>query len=102
MKSDFVDLYFEINNYTLELVLKLLLGIDSASGSEIDNYLKDMSSGLNTIPLAFPWTKLGRALKSRDKLFNQFEEIIVNRKKESDLRTNEYRTNCKRNNRTNG
>ncbi|NES74524.1 MULTISPECIES: hypothetical protein [Okeania] len=31
IKSDFVDLYFEINNYTLDLVLKLLLGIDSAS-----------------------------------------------------------------------
>ncbi len=85
MKSNYVDLYFEINNYTLDLVLKLLLGIDSASESEIGNYLKDMRSGLNTIPLAFPWTKLGRALKSKDKLFNQFEEIIVKRQKESDF-----------------
>lgn len=85
MKSSYVDLYFEINNYTLDLVLKLLLGIDSASESEIGNYLKDMSSGLNTVPLAFPWTKLGRALKSKDKLFNQFEQIIVSRQKESDF-----------------
>ncbi|NES04524.1 MAG: cytochrome P450 [Okeania sp. SIO2F4] len=85
IKSDFVDLYFEINNYTLDLVLKLLLGIDSASESEIDNYLKEMRSGLNTIPLAFPWTKLGRGLKSKDKLFNQFEQIIVKRQKESDF-----------------
>ncbi len=72
-QSNYVDLYFEINNYTFDLVLKLLLGIDSASESEIDNYLKDMRSGLNIIPLAFPWTKFGRALKSKDKLFNQFE-----------------------------
>ncbi|MGD1699008.1 cytochrome P450 [Dapis sp. BLCC M229] len=85
MKSNYVDLYFEINNYTLDIVLKLLLGIDSASESEISNYLKDMRSGLNTIPLSFPWTKLGRALKSKDKLFNQFEQIIVKRQKESDF-----------------
>jgi cytochrome P450 len=85
IKSNYVDLYFELNNYTLDIVLKLLLGIDSASESEIGNYLKDMSSGLNTIPLAFPWTKLGRALKSKDKLFNQFEQIIVKRQKESDF-----------------
>ncbi len=40
-----------------------------------------MKSGLNTIPLAFLWTKLGCALKSKDKLFNQFEQIIVKRQK---------------------
>ena len=85
IKYDFVDLYFQLNNYTLYLVLKLLLGIDSASYSEIGNYLKDMSSGLNTFPLAFPWTKLSRALKSKDKLFNQFEQIIVERQKQSDF-----------------
>ncbi len=83
MNFDYVDLYSEIDNYTLDLVLKLLLGIDYASQSEINNYLKDMRSGLNTIPLAFPWTKLGRALKSKNKLFNQFEEIIFRRKKEN-------------------
>ena len=85
MNFDYVDLYSEIDNYTLDLVLKLLLGIDYASQSEINNYLKDMRSGLNTIPLAFPWTKLGRALKSKNKLFNQFEEIIFRRKKENNF-----------------
>ncbi|MGD1717635.1 cytochrome P450 [Dapis sp. BLCC M172] len=85
IKYDFVDLYFEINNYTLDLVSKLLLGIDCGSKTEIGNYLKDMISGLNTIPLAFPWTKLGRALKSKDKLFHQFEQIIIKRQQESDF-----------------
>jgi cytochrome P450 len=85
IKYDFVDLYFQLNNYTLDIVLKLLLGIDSASESEIGNYLKDMSSGLNTVPLAFPWTKLGRALKSKKKLFNQFEQIIVKRQKDNNF-----------------
>lgn len=28
MNFDYVDLYFEIDNYILDLVLKLLLGID--------------------------------------------------------------------------
>ena len=85
MKSDYVDLYSEINNYTLDMILKLLLGIDYASKSEISNYLKDMSSGLNTIPVVFPWTKFGSALESKNKLFNQFEQIIVRRKKENNF-----------------
>ena len=114
MNFDYVDLYSEIDNYTLDLVLKLLLGIDYASQSEINNYLKDMRSGLNTIPLAFPWTKLGRALKSKNKLFNQFEEIIFRRKKENHFGSdvlgilltvqekNESGTDCKGNSRTNG
>ncbi|MCL2933413.1 MAG: cytochrome P450 [Trichodesmium sp. MAG_R03] len=85
MKSDYVDLYSEINNYTLDILLKLLLGIDYASQSEINNSLTDMKSGLNTVPVAFPWTKLGRALESKKKLFNQFEQIIVRRKKENDF-----------------
>ena len=85
IKSDYVDLYSEINNYTLDMILKLLLGIDYASKSEISNYLKDMTSGLKTIPVVFPWTKFGSALESKNKLFNQFEQIIVRRKKENNF-----------------
>lgn len=81
MNFDYVDLYSEIDNYTLDLVLKLLLGIDYASQSEINNYLKDMRSGLNTIPLAFPWTKLGRALKSKKNYLINLKKSFSEEKK---------------------
>lgn len=70
MKFDYVDLYFEINNYILDMILKLLLGIDYVLKSEISNYLKDMSLGLNIIFVVFFWIKFGSVLESKNKLFN--------------------------------
>ena len=78
-ESDAIDLYSELNNYSLDLFLKLLLGIDSGSQSEINNYLKTMGSALIAIPLPLPWTKFGRALESKEKLFTQIETIIIKR-----------------------
>ena len=78
-ESDAIDLYSELNNYSLDLFLKLLLGIDSGSQSEINNYLKTMGSALIAIPLSLPWTKFGRALESKEKLFTQIETIIIKR-----------------------
>ena len=78
-KSEAIDLHSELNNYSLDLFLKLLLGIDFGSKSEINNHLKTMGSALIAVPLALPWTKFGSALESKKKLFTQIETIIVDR-----------------------
>lgn len=52
------------------MILKLLLGIDYVLKSEISNYLKDMSLGLNIIFVVFFWIKFGSVLESKNKLFN--------------------------------
>ena len=84
-QSDAIDLYAEFNNYTLDLFLKLLLGIDFGSETEIDNYLKIMGLGLIGIPLALPWTKFGQALETKQQLFSQIEQIIIKKQKQNDF-----------------
>ena len=83
-KSEFEvrDLYSELNCYSLDLFLKLLIGIDSGSQTEISNYLRLMGSGLIAIPLPLPWTKFGQALDNQKKLFVQLETIITKRQQE--------------------
>ncbi|MGK7950835.1 MAG: cytochrome P450 [Xenococcaceae cyanobacterium] len=82
-KSNSIDLYSELNNYSLDLFLKLLLGLDSGSQGEINNHLKTMGSGLIAIPLPLPSTKFGRALESKKRLFAQIETIIIQRQQEN-------------------
>ncbi len=84
-KSDVIDLYAEFNNYTLDLVLKLLLGIDFGSQTEIDNYFKIMGLGLIGIPLPLPWTKFGQALETQKQLFSQIEQIILKRQEQKNF-----------------
>lgn len=80
-----IDLYAELNSYSLDLFLKLLLGIDAGSQSEINDHLKIMGSALIAIPLSLPWTKFGRALESRKKLLTQLETIIIERQQNNDF-----------------
>ena len=84
-KADAVDLSSEFNDYTLDLFLKLLLGIDFGSQSEINDYLRSMGSGLIAIPIPLPGTKFGSALESKKKLFTQFEKIIIRRQQQNNF-----------------
>ena len=85
VKSEGWDLCAELNSYSLDLFLKLLLGLDSGSEQEISNYLRTMSSGLIAIPVPLPWTKFGQALDKKEKLFVQVETIIIKRQEEKNF-----------------
>lgn len=84
--SNCVDLYSELNHFTLDLTLQLLLGINDDSQREINQYLMEMRSGLTaSVPLALPWTKLGQALQSKKKLFDHIKKIISERQKNQEF-----------------
>ncbi|MDJ0649144.1 MAG: cytochrome P450 [Xenococcaceae cyanobacterium MO_188.B19] len=83
IQSEVSDLSAQLNYYSLDLFLKLLLGIDSGSQTEINNYLRTMGSGLIAIPLPLPWTKFGQALDRKKILFAEFETIINQRQQEN-------------------
>ena len=74
---DSIELYPELKNYTFDLIGKILLGIESASQTELVSLLKNLSSGIVGIPLPLPQTKFGRALQSRRKLLNEIDKIII-------------------------
>lgn len=76
--------YPELRNYTLDVACKLLVGIDQGSQSALGHYFEDWSSGLFSLPLNLPWTRFGKAKRSRLKLLNEMEQIIRDRQQASD------------------
>lgn len=76
--------YPELRNYTLDVACKLLAGINNGAQSDLGHLFEDWSAGLFSIPLNLPWTRFGKAKRSRVKLLNQVETIIRDRQQASD------------------
>lgn len=74
--------YPELRKYTFDVACKLLVGMDSAADSHFGEWFEDYSDGLFTIPLRLPWTKFGRALRSRQQLLTKIEEIVRQRQQQ--------------------
>lgn len=74
--------YPELRKYTFDVACKLLIGTDSSSDSRFGELFETWCNGLFTIPLALPWTKFGRALRCREQLLSQIEEIVRQRQQQ--------------------
>ncbi len=72
--------YPELRNYTLDIACKLLVGFDRGSQTLLGHAFENWCEGLFTLPINLPWTKFGKALKSREILLEEIEKIIVNYK----------------------
>ena len=79
--------YPELRNYTLDVACKLLVGIDNGSQSTLGHFFEDWCAGLFSLPLNLPWTRFGKAKRSRVKLLNEVERIIRDRQQAPDLGT---------------
>ena len=77
--------YPELRNYTFDIAAKLLVGIDSGSQTPLGHFFETWCEGLFTIPLRLPWTKFGRAWKSRKLLLVEIENIIRQRQQEPEI-----------------
>ncbi|MEG3859871.1 cytochrome P450 [Microcoleus sp. herbarium12] len=71
--------YPELRNYTFDVAGKLLVGIDNGSETPLGHYFETWCEGLFSIPFDVPWTKFGKAKKSRDLLLSELENIIRDR-----------------------
>ncbi|CBN55400.1 MULTISPECIES: cytochrome P450 [Kamptonema] len=77
--------YPELRNYTFDIAAKLLVGLDSGSQTSLGHFFETWCEGLFTIPLRLPWTKFGRAWKSRKLLLVEIENIIRQRQQEPEI-----------------
>lgn len=77
--------YPELRKYTFDIACKLLIGLDRASETELCNLYETWSQGLFSFSFPLPWTKLGRALKSRQQILLYIEEIVNNRQLDNNL-----------------
>lgn len=74
--------YPELRDYSFDVACKLFVGKDKSS--ELSELLKIWSEGLFTFSPNLPWTKLGRALRSRDKILHIILDIIYERQNKID------------------
>jgi cytochrome P450 len=77
--------YPELRHYTFDIACKLLAGLDHGSQTQLGELFEAWSEGLFSIPLALPWTRFGRAKRSRELLSRKLEAIIRQRQQQSDL-----------------
>jgi retinoid hydroxylase len=74
--------YPELRNYTFDVASKLLVGIDAGSETALGHYFETWCEGLFSIALDVPWTKFGKAKKSRKLLLSELEKIIRDRQQD--------------------
>lgn len=74
--------YPELRKYTFDVACKLLVGTDSSSDSRFAELFETWCEGLFTVPLALPWTKFGRALRCREQLLVQIENLVRKRQQQ--------------------
>ena len=78
--------YPELQNYTFDLACKFLIGLDNASHTPLRPLYETWADGLfsfNTLRL--PWTKFGRAWRSRQQLLTEIEQLVKARQQEPDV-----------------
>ncbi|MBD2131310.1 cytochrome P450 [Sphaerospermopsis sp. FACHB-1094] len=74
--------YPEIRQYTFDVACKLLVGTDTTNDPHFAELFEEWCQGLFTLPIRLPWTKFGKALKSRELLLAKIENIILQRQKQ--------------------
>ncbi|MEO0867187.1 MAG: cytochrome P450 [Cyanobacteria bacterium J06642_11] len=77
--------YPELRNYTFDVACKLLVGLDQGAKTELGHLFETWCEGLFSLPLAFPWTRFGKAKKARRQMLVALEEIIRQRQQSADL-----------------
>ena len=76
--------YPELRDYTFDIASNLFVGTDGGSQTPLGHHFEAWCAGLFTLPIALPWTKFGKALKARQKLLENIEQIIVKRQQSED------------------
>jgi cytochrome P450 len=71
--------YPELRNYTFDIACKLLVGLDFGSSTRLGHLFEMWGKGLFSIPVPLPWTRFGRAQRSRLLLMQELEQIIQQR-----------------------
>jgi retinoid hydroxylase len=71
--------YPELRNYTFDIASNLFVSTDGGSQTPLGHLFEVWCAGLFTIPVSLPWTKFGKALRTRKKLLQHLEKIVIKR-----------------------
>jgi cytochrome P450 len=76
--------YPELRNLTLDIACKLLVDLDHGAQTTLGEAFETWSEGLFSIPLKLPWTRFGRAMRARDRLIAEIDQIVAERMRQGD------------------
>jgi retinoid hydroxylase len=71
--------YPELRRYTLDVACKLLVGLDNASATPLGHHFEIWCGGLFSVPLSLPWTRFGKATRSKKALLADIATLIRQR-----------------------
>ncbi|MBD3882471.1 cytochrome P450 [Phormidium tenue FACHB-886] len=74
--------YPELRRYTFDVACKLLVGLDAGFETQLGHEFETWSEGLFSIPVNLPWTRFGKAKRSRDRLLREIEQLIRQRQQQ--------------------
>jgi retinoid hydroxylase len=74
--------YPQLQRYTFDVACKLLMGLDAGFETRLGQEFEVWCEGLFSIPLNLPWTRFGKAKRSRDRLLKEIEKYIVQRQQQ--------------------
>lgn len=77
--------YPELRNLTFDIASKLLVGLDNAHATKMGHWFEVWCQGLFTVPINLPWTRFGKAYRSRDLLLQELERLIRQRQQQTDV-----------------
>ncbi|MCM1985159.1 cytochrome P450 [Lyngbya confervoides] len=76
--------YPELRHLTLEIACQLLVGLENGSQTSLGKNFEGWTAGLFSLPLPFPWTAFGKALRCRQQLIAEISSIIDHRQSTED------------------
>ncbi len=74
--------YPELRDYTFDIASTLLVGTEEDYQTILGKLFETWCGGLFTIPIALPWTNFGKALKAREGILKEIENIVCQRQKQ--------------------
>lgn len=74
--------YPELRNYTFDVASKLLIGMDNGAETTLCDNFENWCAGLFSLTINLPWTRFGKAMRSRRLLLAELERIIHAKKQE--------------------
>jgi retinoid hydroxylase len=83
VKMETLTWYNELRNYTFDIACKLFVGMDGASQRALGHAFEAWTNGLFSIPINLPWTRFGRAWRSRQFLLGEIEKMIRQRQQDN-------------------
>ncbi len=77
--------YPELKSYAFDIISTLIFGQENTKSSQLAKLFNGYSEGLFSLTIPLPWSKFSQAVRCRDALLKQIEQIVTQRQADGNL-----------------